>query len=319
VRPMSINRRWLLELHWIIPVVLLIIACDQLFFSSRLQLLLPDSPERIFLFLVFFNLPHIVASHFSFLDGEYFSLYKWRLIAIVLFIVLAVTLIPRFLGLEAFFLFFATWTIVHVVGQQFGIARMFSSFSNLSFGIWKYSGAILSLALYFGVYAPNLLAQVSRPLMLAGEVVLAILFLAMTIQAHFKTQDRFGRKFLWSTFAALATAGVCYGLGYPFFVVLIPRVLHDVTAFLFYGIHDHNRSLVSRENWLYRVLKPSFVSPALLGPCLAVVLAFPITYFVQHQWAYSLMAGLGFFHYYTDGFVWKSASVHRRYISISKA
>jgi hypothetical protein len=65
--------------------------------------------------------------------------------------------------------------------------------------------------------------------------------------------------------AGLLTAG-----GYRFLAILIPRVVHDVTGWMFYPTQDRNRNLEATRNALYRVLAPSHLPIAVTVPALAI-------------------------------------------------
>jgi len=79
-RPWTISRRWLLAIYLIVPIVWLVVVVDLVALEGRLRAQLPPSPEDLFWFTVFFVLPHILASQFSFYDREYLSVYRPRLL-----------------------------------------------------------------------------------------------------------------------------------------------------------------------------------------------------------------------------------------------
>jgi hypothetical protein len=99
-------------------------------------------------------------------------------------------------------------------------------------------------------------------------------------------------------------------LGYSVFVIMVPRFVHDITAFYIYAVHDHNRNLQARHNYIYRSF--SFLSPLILCPALAIVLSAvlgPNTWFVAPLIIITLL------HYYTESFIWRGDTPHRRQIA----
>jgi len=74
----------LLAVYAITPVLLLLAAADYLFFNGAIRSVLPAHPEDVFLFALLFNIPHAVASFFSFADKEYLSFYRSKLFLVYL-------------------------------------------------------------------------------------------------------------------------------------------------------------------------------------------------------------------------------------------
>lgn len=125
--------------------------------------------------------------------------------------------------------------------------------------------------------------------------------------------SRTTRIYFLATYAIIpATCAACLA-GYPFLLVLIPRFIHDATAFAVYAVHDHNRNLTTKHNVIYRVLAPLHISPALLCIPLAIGLSW---YFTANQYeSVPVMIFLLFFallHYYMEAYMWKREAPHRQ-------
>jgi len=65
----------LLAVYLVVPTVGLVVVVDLALLRGGLRGSLPNSPEDLFWFTVFFVLPHILASQFSFYDREYVKVY----------------------------------------------------------------------------------------------------------------------------------------------------------------------------------------------------------------------------------------------------
>ncbi|MCB0360942.1 MAG: hypothetical protein KDD44_14940, partial [Bdellovibrionales bacterium] len=106
-------------------------------------------------------------------------------------------------------------------------------------------------------------------------------------------------------------------IDYSFFLILLPRVIHDLTAFAFYMVHDANRNAGSRSpNLIYRFLRFSRISPAVLGPLLALGIALPITLQSSQQVGLQIIFVLASTHYLTETVTWRRGTPHRLQISV---
>ncbi|WVM89040.1 hypothetical protein UMZ34_24770 [Halopseudomonas pachastrellae] len=64
----------------------------------------------------------------------------------------------------------------------------------------------------------------------------------LTWQLARLTEGRLGRAYLWANALLLLSALVIDRLGYTLFVILMPRLIHDLTAYSVYVTHDRNRN-----------------------------------------------------------------------------
>lgn len=108
----------------------------------------------------------------------------------------------------------------------------------------------------------------------------------------------------------------CIRIELPIFVVLIPRVIHDVTAFVFYIAHDHNRNLGVSQNAFYALFRPSKIPTYVVGLLVAIVIANVFTEMPGLGYGASIVLGLLFFHYYSEGIIWKRKSIDRRFVFV---
>lgn len=118
--------------------------------------------------------------------------------------------------------------------------------------------------------------------------------------------------------------------GYFFFAVLCPRVTHDVTAFFFYVVHDHNRHHPQARNSLYKTFNALKLPVVIVVPGIAIGLTFIMQSYGDYafnqvaQFLFRVrvpktitLGFIGYFsllHYYTEAFTWKAKSPYRKFI-----
>lgn len=107
-------------------------------------------------------------------------------------------------------------------------------------------------------------------------------------------------------------------VGYSLFVILIPRVIHDVTAYIVYITHDRNRNKHEPVNSIYRLTSFTRLSPVILLPLLSIGFAFVLTSYRQYALISILILTMSFLHYYFEGFIWRGANPHRRYVNFRR-
>ena len=151
---------------------------------------------------------------------------------------------------------------------------------------------------------------------LAGALLCGGLAL-LTWQLARLTEGRLGRAYLWANALLLLSALVIDRLGYTLFVILMPRLIHDLTAYSVYVTHDRNRNQSDQPGWFYRWLPRAQWVPLLWLPLCSVAIAWPLTN-LQHYWPVAaLVLVVSFMHYYYEGFVWRGDSPLRRHVRFS--
>ena len=132
------------------------------------------------------------------------------------------------------------------------------------------------------------------------------------------SNNKIGRHYSIANMLLVLSSFVFYQLGYIFFVVLIVRVVHDLTAFIFYIIHDHNRNKESPKQVLYRLLKPLKVPVIILSPIIALLIAAALTLNISHIGFYPFLI-VGYMHYFLESRIWKNGTPHRENIIFLKS
>ncbi len=316
--PTSISRAVLLAIYAAVPLCLLAAIVDLALFGGAVRRVLPRTPDAILLYLIVFNLPHIVASTLIFLDRDYLTHYRHRLLWPSLAIAAFVIWGPSVIGLALFSAIIYAITIWHAIGQQFGLAGMMAKTSKRWLRVWKASGFGAGAAVYFAIYAQDATAGGTLTIAVATIFALSLIaFTAATIIGARRAAAGYGRAFLWANYALVTAAAILFALGYPLLVILMARIVHDCTAFCFYVVHDQNRNAAAPRNLIYRLFAGRHPPALLLCPLAAMAIAFPLTWYYHVAWVAWLVLGISLLHYYTEGFTWRSGAPHRRAIAIS--
>jgi hypothetical protein len=315
---MRTSPRFLLSLYAVIPLALAAIAVDALLLGHRLRDSLPSSPEKLQFFTVFFVLPHIVASFVLYADSDYLRRYRTRLSVGLVAVTAAVFLGTLLVGIMNVYYAYAVATVYHVLAQQLGITRAMVQRTGRSYSAWKWTALTFGIVVYVDLIAPELLPELlgwPRTGVAALSTALFCVTAALVLQVARRASSARGRHYAWATQALLGAMGLSSLAGYPFFVLLMPRVIHDATAFAFYVPHDVNRNRSTRHNRVYRALSFLPLPVAAIGPLLAIAVAFPL-----QQWSAASLLGyqtvicLALMHYFVESFGWRRDSEARRSI-----
>lgn len=370
-RTFKVNSYLLLALYAFIPLSIVLVFIDQVFLSSVLRdEYLPSNPATLIWWAIIFNFPHIVSSLVTLADDEYISFYKQRFaraLSVIVLVVLTINiLIPLlFPGILStittvlFVVFFAGYTMYHVLSQQFGIGMMLMKVRpSRSYEIWRALATVASTLMYGMVF----MKWPDTPFMGAFSVyeileMIAGIFCVLTVfQGFYITRDsqrNLGTWYVYSNLLMLVSTYAFLLMGYGFFVIAIPRFVHDLTAFIIYSTHDQNRNRDVVRNHIYRFLKFIPLPIMFLTPVVAIVLAHtvqcgslyvdlllgfdnaafelnecPFDRYYQPTginngispymqfWA-QIMFICGLFHYHIEAFVWKREAIHRHSVSFT--
>lgn len=307
---MRLSPGWLLALYGIVPLCLLFLLFDGLVLDFRISRSLPADPHSMQWFTLFFMLPHIFASTFTFLDREYLATYRVRLGMAIPIIAVIVLLLPQLFPDFPLGLIVAIYTMYHLMNQQTGIAAMIARNRSWEHEGWRWACFVVATLLYVAVLVGdrNLAALVVR----AAAVVVPLLVLSGALALR-RARTGIGKAYIAANTAMVIT---CYGLlafNLPFFLILIPRVVHDVSAFFFYVAHNANRNAIAPVNPLARLRAVTGLPEYLWTPAVGVTCTALVT-FLCSDWMMYILPSMALFHYYFEGIMWKSGAPHRRYI-----
>ena len=331
--PFVISYKFLLGLYLILPICILVQLIDHHYFEYFLRKELGYTPQKYFIFQILFGTPHIIASNVLILSNkEYFQFYKKRFLGASLFIIVFFAIGNYVLSYITLYIIVAALTILHVIKQQFGLANSLCRLSGWVYFLWHWTGIFLSIIIYNsiflgGIFEPELSFVLKRVFF-----ALSLFFIGLSLLCHFKIKTALGKLFFWSNTLLVLGVYYLYTCEYFFFAILAPRVIHDVTAFMFYISHDYNRHQEKPQNLLYKIVYKLKFKIVLIPPLIAIV----STYLLEFQGDYYFnllttslfnldvpkamtLGVVGYFsimHYYTESFTWKNDSPYRQFIQL---
>lgn len=324
-----IDCRWLLAIYAVIPLSVLLVVTDAwLFEGLAIYPRIPTQPEDWPFWTVIFGLPHIIASLITMADREYLTHYRHTLLwPLLVFAGIATAgyIGPQPLSYNLLFMFLAFYTIYHVLAQQLGLTlMMMGTPPSRTYRLWKWLLIIAGVAIYMNVYGERYLGNIwlgNVSLYDALTYTAALISAALIVLAIRLTptsRHRIGVWYLWGNVALILSTLLIQEVGYSLFVILIPRVIHDVTAYIVYITHDRNRNKHEPVNSIYRLTSFTRLSPVILLPLLSIGFAFVLTSYRQYALISILILTMSFLHYYFEGFIWRGANPHRRYVNFRR-
>jgi len=332
---LTVSFRVLLALYAIIPLCLLLQVFDAWLGQGVLRENLPSSPEHFLLFQILFGTPHIIASAIVLVSNtEYLKFYRVKLVLMTVALALFFGVGSLFISYRAFYLLVAAWTVYHVLKQQHGVARGVCHLPNWAFYLLLWLSVAAGLFVYIGIFLKNSLdtQQAEWVKHAAAGLCLGLGFSTVLCQRYVGT--RFGKLFLWSNTLLVLSSFYFYVQQYYFLAILVPRLVHDATAYIFYVTHDYNRHEAKPQNVLYRWSARCNLHIVVVLPVLSFALAFVLQRYgdaavnVMTNYLFGvefrkvitvgLLGYLALMHYYTEAFTWKQGSPYRRFIAFSK-
>jgi len=332
---MAVSFRFLLSLYAIIPFCLVLQLADRYGFNSALREMLPTSPSHFLLFQVLFGTPHIIAGNLLLAGhSEYLQAFKTKIIGMSVFIIAFFGVGSLFIPYRALYILTACWTVYHVLKQQHGIAKGVCRLPNWAFYLQLWLSVGAGIFTYIGIFLNNSLSDAQGQAVLLAASVLVAALLISTLACRNYVPTLFGRCFLWANTLLVLGSWYLYAEEYYFLAILMPRLVHDITAYSFYVSHDVNRHGERQDTGLYRLASICRLPIALVLPLLSFLLTYVLQAYgddavnfitqtlfsVQIYKAVTLgfLGYLALMHYYTEAFVWSAGSPLRRYIVFAK-
>lgn len=331
----SVSFRLLLALYAIIPICFLLQFLDSWFWQGALLAMLPAKPNHLFLFQILFGTPHIIASSILLVSNrDYVQTYQKKLIWMTAAIATVFGIGSLFISYWVFYVLVAAWTVYHVLKQQHGVARAVCRLPNFVFYLLLWLSVIAGLLIYLGIFLKGHFEPQQTFWLKTAIVSLCICLVLGALRYQRYVTTGFGRLFLWSNIFLVLSSFYFYHYEYYLFAILIPRLVHDTTAYIFYVTHDYNKHAAKPQNIIYRVAKHCHLSVFLVLPILSFSVAFIlqiygdaiVNYIMQTLFdveikkaiTLGLIGYLSLMHYYTEAFTWRQDSPYRRFISFSK-
>lgn len=309
----SISKRVLLLPYLPSFIFLAIALFDILFFNKHILSILPTSSRDLFLYYILFEFPHIIASFFMFCEKEYRAAYKDVLYK-KLIILFTLGILLLLVSQQIFYVAMIGYTLYHVIKQQLGIAKFYG----------KSEGILLRILLPLFI-AVGSLAFISTAMPIEANVLKMASVLGLLGVLAFLMFGKEERKniYLLLFMLSFGCSAILFGFGYILLGLLSMRIVHDITAFIFYSVHNHNRKK-DGNNPLFNMPFIRVLSPVILTVLFAFI--FNLLYmFTTKSAADSATLSfllLGFYymasvvHYFIEGRIWKKGSLARNYIHV---
>jgi hypothetical protein len=310
-----IPKRLLLSVYLILPALLGVVLVDYYVYDATLQPYMGVEALLLPVFLFVFNLPHIIASFFSFFDAEYVRHYRRHLFLYLPLVLVFTGLLLWWdyrLGI-AFFLINDVW---HGVRQKVGIGLILGARPSPLFTAWTLVPFITtSLAILYFI-SPSSIPDWFHPYFIETLTVGALLIVWITVAMLMKAAPKV-RLYIFSVSALFLLSYYFIIMEYLFFAILAFRFVHDISAFAFYAVHDHNRNLGKPKNWLYQLFGMVPLSVIILTPVLGFLFAALIRNVTNGLViGYSIVVLIAMTHYYLESVMWKRDSPHRQQIRV---
>jgi hypothetical protein len=333
--PLAVSFRLLLGLYAIIPLCLSLQLFDGWFWQGFLQQNLPSSPKQFLLFQVIFGTPHIIASSIVLVSNtEYLKFYKLKIILMTLAIATIFGLGSLFISYKVLYVTVAVWTVYHVLKQQLGVGRGLYRLPDWAFYLLLWLSVTAGIFVYIGIFLKNSLdaQQLEWITLVAGGLCAGLACTALLCQRYAATF--MGKWFLWSNVLLVVSSFYLFVQQYYFLAILVPRLVHDATAYIFYVVHDYNKHHSHPQNFMYRTAARCHLSVFIVLPLCSFLLAFVLQSYgdsavnaltefffgveIRKAITLGLLGYLALMHYYTEAFTWKQGSPYRRFIAFSK-
>lgn len=328
---MRVSFRLILLLYSIIPICLLLQLLDASVWNRYLQLNLPSSPSHFILFQILFGTPHIIASTILITSNiDYFKHYQKKIILMSIALAIVFGVGSQVVSYRVLYIMVASWTVYHVLKQQHGIARGICRMQTVHFNMLLWLSVIAGIFIYIGIFLHKSLTvqQADWIRLLSG--LFCIVLILYTVFASQTVQSGFGRIFMWANSLLVIASFYLYMQQYYFMAILVPRLVHDATAYLFYVTHDYNRHHAVPDNIIYRYTSRVNIPIVIVLPVLSFSLAFLLqaygndlvktitgVLFGYEMYNFVTLGVIGYLslmHYYTESFTWKKDSPYRKYI-----
>ena len=341
--PYKVKATTLLIMMLTVPAGILVALADNYLFHDGMRLYAENHPIKVAWWIALLSTPHIVASFFTFADRDYIRHYAPQLTkGIIISVILGICLPLGFGYLlrpdnmqDIDFSYLATfdghatlvaaafYTTYHNLQQQYGISLMLMQEKpTLLHHLWKWITIIPASLLFVGMLLFHEINQwndawprfvlVAAINWIPGGIVA---FLIITRYLKKPGYSKIGLAYFCANALMLL---VSFGLvlkGYVLIAMLMPRVIHDLTAYWIYMVHDENRNADTLRNPVYALPAKIGIGPAWLCVPLSFVLAYLMLEIAEGFHLFNfLIIVLNFLHYYIEGYIWKRGTPHRSYV-----
>jgi hypothetical protein len=228
----------------------------------------------------------------------------------------------------------ATWTVFHVLKQQYGVSKGICQMPSHVFWVLLCLSILVGVIIYVGIFLRQSLEpeQIYWIKHVAAWGCIVLLAAAVACQHYVKTS--FGRWFYWANIFLVITSFYLFAMQQYFMAILVPRFVHDATAYVFYVTHDYNKHARQPQNFIYRAAARCNVHIFVVLPVISFLMAFLLQAYgddIANQITrqligkefykvvtMSILGYLALMHYYMEGLTWQKDSPYRRYIAFAR-
>jgi hypothetical protein len=339
--PMQVRGRTLLIMMLSVPLCILAALADTYLFGGYIHNYSLENPIRVVWWVAILSTPHILASIVTFADREYLAHYKKPLLkATAIGVALGIGL-PLIAGLTLLsstqpitmgnmlshgssisLIAAAAYTTYHNLQQQYGISLMLMREKpDFIHHLWKWITIIPASLIFIGMNFLHLGEKYEiweRCMAVAAvNLFLAALIAAYIIWRYMKRPDRsnIGLAYFCANAAMIAACFFLAMNGYILFAMLTPRLVHDLTAYWIYMVHDENRNTDKMRNPFYALPRKIGLRPVIVCIPLSFILGFALLKMGQTGFIISFfVVMLNYIHYYIEGIIWKRGTPHRQHV-----
>lgn len=332
---LAVSFKLILGIYSIIPLCFIAYLIDVIYLDHYLQSILPSSPTQFLLFQILFGTPHIIASMIMLASNkEYLHFFRFKLIGMTVLIILVFGVGSLYIPYKILYISASCWTVYHVFKQQHGIGKGICPLPTWAFYWLLWLSVSAGIFIYMGTFLKNSLdpQQELWIKLIAATLTIGLILSTILCQRYIST--RFGKYFLWSNTFLIVSSFYFYSQQYYFLSILVPRLVHDATAYVFYIAHDYNKHHKAPQNIIYRYAKRCHIHVFIVLPLTSFILTYLLQthgdewvniitrYFFDTEIRKAITLGLiGYFslmHYYSESFAWQAGSPMRRFIRFSK-
>jgi hypothetical protein len=334
-KALSVSFRVIAALYAIIPVCLVLQGADWLYWDGLIRRTLPSSPSHFLLFQILFGTPHILGSTMILAGNrEYLQFYRRKIMLMSVAIAVFFALGSQYFSYRTLYVAVAAWTVYHVLKQQYGIGRAVCRLPAWAFHLTLWLSVAAGLMIYLGIFLKNSLNLEHAEWLRQCSASLCTLLLLSALYIHRYVAPGLGKLFFWANILLVLSSFYLYLREYYFLAILVPRLIHDATAYIVYVTHDYNRHGRKPQNALYRFARQWHIPVIAVLPVISFALALLLQNYgdLWVNWLVQTLFGveirkavtigvlgyLALMHYYTEAFIWKGASPCRRYIGFTR-
>jgi hypothetical protein len=310
-----IRRSWVMAVFLCAPVMFSVAIWDYYFNNGSLLPYMGFSTFFFPLYILIFEMPHIVASLLGFADKGYYRSYKKHLTYWLPILLVGMGLL-YYIDSEFAIAVYLVVTMYHVIRQLTGVGHFFDVPKNILHEIWTWILIVGTSIIYVAFWLHHNPGANSAWINF-GSLLVLLLGSLFAVLIAWRKRSFWALAYLGAVTIMFFFSLSILSLGYLFFSFFIVRIVHDVTAFMFYITHDMNRSLGDCKNFIYQIVPFKPWSLVLMVPLLAIALGFTVRFVVDNTAVtFLVVMMIGVMHYYLESVIWKRGAPHRKFVKV---